>query len=61
MSSFKETLLEECGNSVRGIDEDLFVELEKVHLTICMVTLLDEKERNLAADILKNTKEEIKE
>lgn len=55
----QEAVLEECGNSVRGVDEDLFVEAEKVHLTICVLTLVDEKERNLAADILKNSKMDI--
>ncbi len=49
-------VLEEFGND-RGINEDLFPDPNKLHLTIGVLVLSDSIERQTAADALRKCKE----
>lgn len=49
---FKKEVLEKCGDS-RGVDESIFQEAAKLHLTLCVLVLADDRERQLALDTLK--------
>ncbi|KAK7078130.1 activating signal cointegrator 1 complex subunit [Halocaridina rubra] len=49
---FKEEVLEKCGDC-RGVGEDIFPKPEKLHLTLCVMVLADERERHQAVDVLK--------
>lgn len=48
---FKKEVLEKCGDC-RGIDETIFQNPAKLHLTLCVMVLADERERHQAVDIL---------
>jgi len=58
---FKQLVLNEVGSSCNGLEESIFQEPEKVHFTICVMVLLDERERELCTEILNKLKEEIRE
>lgn len=49
---FKEDILRNCGSGVRGIKGDVFQKPEKLHLTIAMMVLLDDEDRNRATEAL---------
>jgi len=44
----------------KGVDERIFNEPEKAHLTLCVMALFDERERSKAADILKSIQNQVK-
>jgi hypothetical protein len=52
--------VKECGLFSRGFDELLFNKPEKIHLTLSVMTLFDERERSKAAEILKLLESQIK-
>ncbi|XP_050721772.1 activating signal cointegrator 1 complex subunit 1-like isoform X2 [Eriocheir sinensis] len=53
---FKKEVLEKCGDS-RGVEESIFQEPIKLHLTLCVLALADERERQQALDALKSCSE----
>jgi len=55
---FKEKVLAEY-KGVGGIDESIFQDPEKIHLTICVMMLLDQTERHAAEEILLKLKPNI--
>lgn len=55
---FRDDVLRNCGDS-RGIDETIFQNPAKLHLTIGTLVLLSEGERWKAAEILRTSKEEL--
>ncbi|XP_035714799.1 activating signal cointegrator 1 complex subunit 1 isoform X2 [Folsomia candida] len=50
---------EEVTSRIAGADPFLFLEAEKCHITICVTTLFDEKEREKAAQVLEQAQKEI--
>nr|XP_012234026.1 PREDICTED: uncharacterized protein LOC105678895 [Linepithema humile] len=58
-NSFKDDVLEKYGKTAYNIDESLFQDPSKLHLTIGMLKLLDINEKTQAIDALKICKEEI--
>jgi len=56
--SFKEEVLESC-KSVRGLDKTIFQTETLLHLTVGTMALLDERERNMARELLMDCKEQI--
>nr|XP_045606852.1 activating signal cointegrator 1 complex subunit 1-like [Procambarus clarkii] len=55
---FKKEVLEKCGSS-RGVDESIFQEPAKLHLTLCVMVLADDRERYQALDALANCPESV--
>lgn len=55
---FKKEVLEKCGDS-RGVEESLFQEAAKLHLTLCVLVLADDRERQQAVDTLKQCPETV--
>jgi len=55
---FKSEILTTCDN-VRGLDQSIFQTETLLHLTIGTMALLDERERNLARELLSDCKESI--
>ncbi|XP_037777137.1 activating signal cointegrator 1 complex subunit 1-like [Penaeus monodon] len=48
---FQKGVLEKCGES-RGVDESIFQDPNKLHLTLCVMVLADDRERRQAVDTL---------
>lgn len=44
-------VMEKCGGS-RGVEESIFQRPNKLHLTLCVMVLADERERQQALDVL---------
>ncbi|CAG7716839.1 unnamed protein product [Allacma fusca] len=44
-SDFKDKVLRDFSSSIRGLDDAIFQEPAKLHLTICVLVLLDSRER----------------
>ncbi|XP_076324235.1 activating signal cointegrator 1 complex subunit 1 [Tachypleus tridentatus] len=57
---FREDVLRHC-DGMRGIDDSIFQNPQKLHLTIGTLILLDEQERRLAGEILKQCEKEVLE
>lgn len=57
--SFKRNVIQKFGGVARGVDELLFQSPQKLHLTLVMLTLLDEEERNQAVKTLMDCKRHI--
>ncbi|XP_068217797.1 activating signal cointegrator 1 complex subunit 1-like isoform X1 [Palaemon carinicauda] len=55
---FKREVLEKFGNE-RGIDESLFQDPAKLHLTLCVMALADDRERRRAIDVLNSCTENV--
>ncbi|XP_071532818.1 activating signal cointegrator 1 complex subunit 1 [Panulirus ornatus] len=55
---FKKEVLEKCGDS-RGVDESIFQDPGKLHLTLCVMVLADDRERREALDALAKCPENI--
>lgn len=55
---FKEEVLDSC-KSVRGLDKTIFQTETLLHLTVGTMALLDERERNMARELLMDCKEQI--
>lgn len=53
-------VLANCGTSSRGLEEKIFQGTQKLHITICVMVLLDERERHAAAEMLTNLEPEIR-
>lgn len=51
-------MLEKCGDS-RGVDESVFQDPGKLHLTLCVMVLADDRERHEALDALANCQENV--
>jgi activating signal cointegrator complex subunit 1 len=51
LEKFKSEVLKKCGKD-RGVDESIFQNPHKLHLTICTLVLLDEAEKKEAVQIL---------
>ncbi|KAI4499248.1 hypothetical protein M0802_005508 [Mischocyttarus mexicanus] len=58
-NSFKSDVMEKYGGIVTGIEEILFQKASKLHLTLGMLTLLDEGERKQAVQTLMDCKIQI--
>lgn len=58
-NSFKDDVLKKYGKTEYNIDESLFQTPSKLHLTIGMLKLLDDKEKKQAIDALMSCKEKI--
>lgn len=56
---FKNEVLTNSGKKSRGVDETIFQTPSKLHLTIGLMTLLDETERNKAIEALNYCNEHI--
>lgn len=57
-TEFKEKILAECPHSL-GLDSSIFQEAEKLHITVGMLTLMNEAERNEAIQALIACGEEV--
>jgi len=57
--SFKNDILEKYNKTTHNIDESLFQNPFKLHLTIGMLKLFDDNEKKHAIDALTNCKENI--
>lgn len=55
---FKKEVLESC-DSVRGLDETIFQTETLLHLTVGTMALLDQRERDLARELLMDCKEQV--
>ncbi|XP_069935937.1 activating signal cointegrator 1 complex subunit 1 [Cherax quadricarinatus] len=55
---FKKEVLEKCGDC-RGVDESIFQEPAKLHLTLCVMVLADERERRQALEALAKCPENV--
>lgn len=55
---FRKEVMENC-SSVRGIDETIFQTPSLLHLTLGTMALLDERERDLARNLLQDCKEKV--
>lgn len=58
-NSFKSDVIQKFGGVVTGIDEIIFQKPNKLHLTIGMLTLLDEEERKQAVQTFMDCKQHI--
>lgn len=58
-NSFKSDIIQKFGGDVTGIDEIIFQKPNKLHLTIGMLTLLDEEERKQAVQTFMDCKQHI--
>lgn len=58
-NTFKNDILEKYDKAMYNIDESLFQNPSKLHLTIGMLKLLDDNEKQQAVDALINCKENI--
>lgn len=58
-NSFKDNVLEKCDKTTHNIDESLFQNPSKLHLTIGMFKLLDINEKTQAIDAFMTCKKEI--
>lgn len=58
-NSFKSDVIKKFGGVARGIYEDLFQKPHMLHLTLEMLTLLDDEERKEATKVFMNCKEHI--
>lgn len=58
-NSFKNDILEKYDKATYNIDESLFQTSSKLHLTIGMLKLLDDNEKEQAVNALRNCKENI--
>ena len=56
---FKEDVLKTCDLETTGFNENMFQKPEKLHLTICMLHLLEELDQQKAIEALNTCKEEI--
>ncbi|OXU19013.1 hypothetical protein TSAR_015622 [Trichomalopsis sarcophagae] len=56
---FKEDVLINCDKEATGIDKDMFQKPEKLHLTICMLHLLEDTDQRKAIRALNACKKEI--
>ena len=56
---FKEDILNAHSSGVRGIKEEIFQLPQKLHLTVCILILLDEEDRKKAVSILEGCKRDI--
>jgi len=56
--AFKKEVLESC-NSVRGLDETIFQTPSLLHLTVGTMALMDDREREIAREILTDCKEDL--
>jgi activating signal cointegrator complex subunit 1 len=56
---FKGKVLRDFGSSIRGLDENIFQEAAKLHLTICVLVLLDSRERDEVSKLLASLAPEI--
>lgn len=56
----QENVMKDCEMTARGLDASIFQGPEKLHLTISVLVLLDERERRAAAEILSAMEDEIK-
>ncbi|XP_061707289.1 activating signal cointegrator 1 complex subunit 1-like isoform X1 [Cydia pomonella] len=54
---FKELVLRECQS--RGIEESIFIQPNKVHLTMGVMCLMDSEERTFASKVLTDAKEKV--
>jgi len=57
--SFKNDVLEKYNKTTHNIDETIFQNPSKLHLTIGMLKLFDDNEKQHAIDALKDCKENI--
>ncbi|CAH2066972.1 unnamed protein product, partial [Iphiclides podalirius] len=55
--SFKQQVLQECNN--RGVEEAIFIEQQKLHITIGVMCLMDQEERQQVSKLLCNAKDSI--
>lgn len=58
--ALQEKVLKDCEMTARGLDASIFQGPEKLHLTISVLVLLDDRERRAAAEILSGLEDEIK-
>lgn len=58
-ADFKHDVLTNTGKNRKNICEEVFTSPEKLHLTVCIMTLLNDKERNEARGILRFCKEDV--
>ncbi|KAL2715647.1 activating signal cointegrator 1 complex subunit 1 isoform X2 [Vespula squamosa] len=58
-NSFKNDVIQKFGGDITGIDEIIFQKPSKLHLTIGMLTLLDEEERKQAVQTFMDCKQHI--
>ena len=56
---FKEEVLKSCSSDLRGLDETIFQTETLLHLTVGTMALLDQRERDLARELLMDCKEQI--
>ncbi|ODN03508.1 Activating signal cointegrator 1 complex subunit 1 [Orchesella cincta] len=61
VKEFKEAVMSECGLHSRGLDHNIFQGPEKLHLTVCVMVLLDERERQRTSEILSSLQPTIKQ
>ncbi|CAL8114238.1 unnamed protein product [Orchesella dallaii] len=61
VKEFMDAVMSECGLHSRGLDHNIFGGMEKLHLTLCVMVLLDERERNRASEILSSLQPSIKQ
>lgn len=57
--TFKKNLLENCDLESSGFSENMFQKPEKLHLTICMLHLLNECDEQKAIEALNSCKKDI--
>ncbi|KAK4305080.1 hypothetical protein Pmani_023012 [Petrolisthes manimaculis] len=55
---FKKQVLSVCGGN-RGVEESIFQQPNKLHLTLCVMVLADERERQHALDVLARCPQEV--
>lgn len=53
---FQEDILK---NPPQGVDESIFIRSSKLHLTLVVMSLLDDEERTFASDLLQDAKQSI--
>lgn len=58
-SVFRNDVLEKCTKSAHNVDESLFQTPCKLHITIGMLKLFDDYEKEQAFDVLKDCKEKV--
>lgn len=58
-NKFKESVMKNCDTETTGFNEGMFQKPEKLHLTICMLHLLDETDQQRAIETLNSCKTEI--
>lgn len=58
-NKFKDNLLRNCEDFAPGLKEGMFSEAEKLHITVTMLLLLDDDDKQKAIDALHSFKKDI--